>query len=104
MNSVSARRVWIARSIVIAVDVLQIALAPVFAEGFWSPLDLPLDVATSIAMIALLGWHIAFVPSFIVKSLPMADLAPTWTVAVVLVTRNTPWRPGGPAATPKLGR
>lgn len=84
------RKVWIARCIAVAVDIVQIAVAPAVMEGFLSPLDLVLDVTTAVAMIALLGWHVAFVPTFIVKSLPFADLAPTWTVAVLIVTRKVP--------------
>jgi len=82
------RRIWIARIIALIVDVVQIVAFPAFVEGFLSPFDLPLDVATSIIMIALLGWHVAFVPTFIVKSLPFADLAPSWTIAVLIVTRG----------------
>jgi hypothetical protein len=93
-NPVSTRRVWIARTIAVAVDVLQIAVFPAFVTGFASPLDDGLDVATAIIMIALLGWHVAFVPSFLVKLLPVADLAPTWTIALLIVTRKTPLMPG----------
>ena len=92
-TSVSTRKVWIARSIAVAVDVLQIAAAPLFAEGFLAPFDPVIDVLTAIIMIALLGWHIAFVPTFIAESLPFADLAPSWTVAVLIVTRKTPLNP-----------
>jgi hypothetical protein len=104
MNAtISTRRVWIARTIAVAVDVLQLAVIPTFIEGFLSPLDLIVDVATAIVMIALLGWHIAFVPTFIVESLPFADLAPTWTIAVLIVTRKTPLTPGTPVASPTKG-
>jgi hypothetical protein len=94
------RRLWIARTVAIAVDLIQIALAPMFAEGFLAPFDPVLDVATAIIMIALLGWHIAFVPTFIVEFLPFADLAPTWTIAVLIVTRKTPLNPNSPAPRP----
>lgn len=96
---ISSRRVWIARSIAVAVDALQIVVFPVFMAGFASPPDVALDVATAIAMIALVGWHVAFVPTFIVESLPFADLAPSWTIAVLIVTRTAPWKPGNNVAT-----
>ncbi len=80
------RKVWIARCIAVAVDILQIGVAPFVMEGFLSPFDLILDLATAVTMIWLLGWHVAFVPTFIVKTLPFADLAPTWTIAVLMVT------------------
>jgi hypothetical protein len=85
-----SRKVWIARCFAVVVDVVQIAVAPAVMEGFLSPLDIVLDVATAIIMIALLGWHVAFVPTFIVKSLPFADLAPTWTIAVLIASRKPP--------------
>jgi hypothetical protein len=81
-------RVWIARGIAIAADVVQIALAPAVAEGFASPLDAGLDAAVCIVLTLLVGWHIAFLPSFLIKALPFADLAPTWTIAVLLATRG----------------
>ena len=56
------------------------------AEGALSPVDDGLDVVTAVILTALVGWHIAFVPSFVVKLLPVADLAPTWTVAVLIAT------------------
>ena len=36
----------------------------------------------------LVGWHFSFLPSFAVKVLPVVDLAPTWTIAVFLATRQ----------------
>ena len=36
----------------------------------------------------LVGWHYAFLPSFIVKVVPMFDLAPTWTIAIFFATRG----------------
>jgi hypothetical protein len=105
-NSVSYRRVWIARCIAVAVDAVQIGALPLFSEGFLSPLDMGLDVVTAAVMIALLGWHIAFVPTFIVESLPFADLAPSWTIAVLIVTRKTPLNPAkaGTAEVANPGR
>lgn len=95
-----SRKVWIARCIAVAVDIVQIAVAPAVMEGFASPLDIILDVATAVIMIALLGWHVAFVPTFIVKALPFADLAPTWTIAVLIVTRKPAPVAGGQAIAP----
>jgi len=84
----SSRRVWLARAIAGIADALQIAVFPWFLEGFLSPFNDALDVIVMIALVWLLGWHIAFVPTFIVEQLPFADLAPTWTVAVWFSTRG----------------
>jgi hypothetical protein len=47
-----------------------------------------LDVVVGVAMIALVGWHWAFLPAFALEALPGVDLAPTWTIAVLLATRG----------------
>jgi hypothetical protein len=74
--------------IAIAADGLQIALLPLFAGGLASPLSDVLDVTVAVAMIALLGWHIAFLPTLIAEFVPLVNLVPTWTAAVWLVTRG----------------
>jgi hypothetical protein len=81
-------RIWLARGIAIAADVLQVGLSPWTAEGAFSPINDGLDFVVAVILTLLVGWHIAFVPSFIVKLLPIADLAPTWTVAVFIATRG----------------
>jgi hypothetical protein len=81
-------RVRAARFIAVGADILQMALFPLFAEGFISPVDDVLDVVVFVALTSLVGWHYAFLPSFIVKIVPMIDLAPSWTVAVFLATRQ----------------
>jgi hypothetical protein len=97
------RKVWIARTIAVAVDIVQLAVAPFVMQGILSPLEDVLDVATAAIMIALLGWHVAFVPTLIVKSLPFADLAPTWTIAVLIVTRKAPAVAEAKAMSPRIG-
>jgi hypothetical protein len=85
----SRRVIWIARTIAIVADLLQIAIFPVTSEGIYSPVSDIIDGVTCFLLILLLGWHIAFLPSFLIKFLPFADLAPTWTIAVLLVTRGS---------------
>jgi|SRR4051812_23261016 hypothetical protein len=86
--AVSAKRIWLASGIAIAADAAQIGFFPVFAEGILSPLNMAVDVIVAALLILLVGWHIAFLPSFLLESVPFADLAPTWTVAVFIATRN----------------
>jgi hypothetical protein len=64
------------------------AVFPAFSAGVFSPVNDALDVAVCIALTLLVGWHIAFVPTFIIKEIPFADLAPTWTVAALIATRG----------------
>lgn len=69
-------------------DLAQIIFFPAFAPGFASPLDAVLDVVVALLLTLLIGWHIAFIPSFLIKALTFADLAPTWTAAVLFATRG----------------
>jgi len=81
-------RIKIARFIAVGADILQLGLFPLFAEGFISPLDDALDVLVCGLLTWLVGWHYSFLPSLVVKVLPIADLAPTWTIAIFLATRQ----------------
>jgi mannose/fructose/N-acetylgalactosamine-specific phosphotransferase system component IIC len=94
-KALSKQRIWLARGIAVAADVLQIVFFGIMVEGFASPADAVVDVIVAIVLTLLVGWHIAFIPSFIVKALPFADLAPTWTIAVLIATRGrqTPSEP-----------
>ena len=74
----------------VAVDLAQFALLP----AQLTPLNNAVDVLTAIAMLALVGPHWAFLPTFLVEFVPFVDLVPSWTLAVMLVTRGK----GGPAA------
>jgi hypothetical protein len=39
-------------------------------------------------MWGLLGFHWAFLPSFVTEAVPWLNLAPLWTLAVALATRG----------------
>jgi hypothetical protein len=77
-----------ARIIAAVADLAQLVFLPLFAEGVASPVNDALDVVVGAIMIWLLGWHLAFLPAFVVEALPFGDLAPSWTLAVFLVTRS----------------
>ena len=79
-----------ALAIAILADALQIVFFPMFVDGGLSPLDDLLDIAVAWMLIRLLGWHWAFLPSFVAKVVPGLDLVPTWTMAVLVATRGTP--------------
>jgi hypothetical protein len=51
-------------------------------------LEVGVDLVTMGVMIFLLGFHWAFLPSFVTKMLPFIDLAPTWTLALFIATRD----------------
>ena len=82
------RRVVAARAIAVIADAVQLGLFPLFSEGALSPANDVLDVAVAATMVALVGWHWSFVPAFVVELVPVFDLVPTWTGAVLLATRG----------------
>jgi len=82
------RRKLVARSVAVAADLLQIVVFPAFFPGILSPLNGALDVLVGFAMVLMLGWHVAFLPTFVAELVPFVDLFPTWTLAVLYVTRK----------------
>ena len=95
-------RIRAARIIAVAADAIQLGLFPLFMEGAPGVFDAVLDVAVGIAMVWLLGWHLAFLPGFASEALPLIDLFPTWTLAVLFVTRGGAPTPDGAAAPPVM--
>ena len=85
----SKKRVLAARVIAVTADAVQLGLMPLFVGGAPAGFDAVLDVAVGAVMVALLGWHWAFLPAFALELLPGVDLAPTWTIAVFFVTRRS---------------
>jgi hypothetical protein len=88
--SLTPRRVRAARVLGVVADAVQLGLLPLFAPGWVSPLNDALDLAVAIGMIALVGWHWAFLPAFVSELVPIWDLVPSWTAAVLIATRNAP--------------
>ena len=84
------KRVKAARVLGVVADAVQLGLLPLFAGGWVSPLNDALDVGVAIAMVVLMGWHWAFLPAFVSELLPIWDLVPSWTAAVLIATRNAP--------------
>jgi hypothetical protein len=83
-----------ARLIAIGADLAQLVFFPAFAGGWLSPLNNLLDVVVAVIMVRLVGWHFAFLPTFIVELVPGVDLVPTWTAAVWFATRRHHSREG----------
>ena len=86
--SPSRRRVWAARLLALAADAVQFALLPLVIGGAISPVDDAIDIVTGLALTALLGFHWAYLPSFIAKLVPFVDMVPSWTLAVAVSTRG----------------
>jgi hypothetical protein len=78
---------WAWRVAIVA-DLLQVVAWPFFGEGAFSAADVALDFVVATILSRLLGWHWAFLPTFVVELIPGLDLFPTWTAAVSYVTRQ----------------
>jgi len=87
MYPISANRIRVAWMVAILVDALQIGLLPLTGGlSLWA--DKPLDILAMALLWRLLGWHWALAPSFLFEFLPIAELAPTWTLATWIVVRK----------------
>jgi hypothetical protein len=89
VRTLSDTRIKAARAVGVCADLIQIGLPYIFGEGFLSPFQDVLDVLVCVAMTLLVGWHHAFIPTFLVELVPFGDLAPTWTIAAFIATRRT---------------
>lgn len=66
-----------------AVDLVQLALVPLFSEGIASPLEDALDVMTALLLVAILGFNWRLAVAFALELVPGASLFPSWTAAVL---------------------
>ncbi len=87
MRTVKPSALRLAWVVALGVDALQVGLAA-GSGGLATFVDKPLDLIAMAVMWSLLGWHWVFLPTFVVELLPIADLAPTWTLAVWIATRK----------------
>ena len=71
--------------IAIIADLVQLLLLPLLVEGFESPLNDVIDLAVAWIMTRLIGWHWAFLPSFLGRLVPALDELPCWTLAILAV-------------------
>ncbi len=82
----SKARIRVAWAIALAVDAIQIP-ADMAGPAGWL-LGAGLDLVTMVVLWAMLGFHWAFLPSFLTESVPYLNMAPFWTLAVALATRG----------------
>jgi hypothetical protein len=77
----TSSRVRLAYALAVTTDAVQFLLGPIG----WAGVDEVLDVAATILIGRLLGFHPLLLPTFILELLPVADLLPSWTACVALV-------------------
>ena len=78
----------VALTVALSADLLQIIIFPMFAPGFFSPVENVLDIAVGAALWALLGWHYSFLPALVAESIPGLALVPTWTASALLAINS----------------
>jgi hypothetical protein len=80
------RRIWLAFTVAIAADGLQLLLGPLG----WVFFDEMTDIVAMILTSLLIGFHPLLLPTFVIKLIPVVDMLPTWTgcVAVVVALRR----------------
>jgi hypothetical protein len=93
-DDLTPARIRAARLVAVAADLLQVVLLPTFFPAAVPPANTVIDVIVAVVLLALVGWHWAFLPTFVAEAIPFVDLVPTWTAAVFLATRG----PAVPAA------
>ena len=82
----SRTRIRIAWAVALVVDAIQIPASAAGPVGWF--VGAGLDVVAMATMWALLGFHWAFLPSFLTEWIPYLDMAPIWTLAVAIATRG----------------
>ena len=98
MNAHPLTRCRIAAAFTIAIitDIIQIPLVLGFigatGSGIFAILDIGIetidlivDAVAAVVICALLGFHWALLPSFVLEAIPVLDAAPTWTACVAFV-------------------
>ena len=77
----SRGRIAAALAVAIAADVLPLVLGP-FGLTF---ADEVIDVLVMGVETWLLGFHLLFLPTFVIEVVPVVDAIPTWTACVLAV-------------------
>jgi hypothetical protein len=99
----SRTRIWLALSVALVTDALQLALGP----WGWVIFDEVADVVAMSLITLLLGFHPLLLPTFLIEFFPAIDMLPTWTACTLAVValRRKQQRPGPvpPPVTPTQG-
>ena len=79
--ALTRKRIFLAFTVAIAVDAVQMGLGPIG----WGFFDEILDGFAMILICLLIGFHPLLLPTFALEILPVVDMLPTWTGCVALV-------------------
>ena len=95
------RRIWLAYAVAVIADTIQLGGSFLGPPGWL--LDDGVDLAAMLLQTLILGFHPLFLPTFILKAVPMLDALPTWTgcTFLVIAVRRRQQNPA-PAAPPPM--
>jgi hypothetical protein len=82
-SAADVRKAWM---VALAADFLQWVLFPVFL-GAGLGANAAIDLIVGFLLIRWMGWHLAFLPAFVTELVPIANFVPSWTLAMLVVTR-----------------
>ena len=91
---VTKNRKRVALAFAAVVDIVQLALIPLFAQGVAAPVEDIVDIVTAMVLVFMLGarWRLAI--AFALELVPWVTLFPTWTAVVLsLPTTEAPALP-----------
>jgi len=74
-------RMVLALAIAVAADGLQLCFGPVG----WAFIDQVIDGVVMVLLSWVIGFHVLFLPTFIVELVPVLDDLPTWTACAAAV-------------------
>jgi hypothetical protein len=88
---ISPKRKYLALLLAGVVDVIQFTvLAPSTGAGAMSPVQWGVDIATTILLVAILGWNWRLLAAFVFELIPAVALFPTWSALILTITALTP--------------
>jgi hypothetical protein len=95
----TSARIILALAVAVVADGTQFLLGPLG----WAFADQAIDAVTTIAISAILGFHVLLLPTFVLELIPLVQDLPTWTacVAAVIVLRKRRQEQGQPPLPPQ---
>jgi hypothetical protein len=96
--ALSRTRMILALAIAVAADGLQLLLGPLG----WAFIDQAIDCVAMLLLSWVIGFHVLFLPTFVVELVPVLDDLPTWTActAAVIALRKREQRSMPPPSPP----
>ena len=105
---ITRTRIVLAFAVSVIADALQFPISGATATGILAipgeAADVALDVVVMVITSALLGFHTALLPSFVLELVPGLDLLPTWTGCVAFVVWRRKQAEALEAGIPPKGR